>query len=90
MRSSTKPKKWHYLILCLAMIGLIKQGVEAPFSILFPLFIAGFVYYLYRFPPRWLLKLSAPSHPIAPANKRRNPSCKKRRKRAFRVIDGNK
>jgi hypothetical protein len=93
MRSSIKTKKWHVLILLLAMIGLIKQAVESPLSILLPLLIAGLLYYLYRFPPRWLFKLSSASHPTSPykkGNKRGQLSSKKGRKKAFRVIEGKK
>lgn len=75
---------WTILIVALIAIGLGDQLLDNPFSILFPLAIGGIIYYLYKFPPRWLLRLTS-HRPPTPRKKEAKP-----KKRRFRVIDGNK
>jgi len=82
-------KVWQYAILGLVALGFLVQLFQSPMSILIPLIIIGLVYYLYKFPPRWLLRLSSSSRPFS-FSQRHKQKKSKRKKRPFRVIDGNK
>lgn len=91
MVGSTTTKGWHYLIIALVAIGFIDRLIQSPLSIIVPLFIIGVVVYLYKFPPRWLIRMSGTSRPYISANRKPNKGKSlKKKKRPFRVIDGNK
>lgn len=85
MKGTTAFNLWSYLILALVALGLIHTLVESPLSVLLPLFIIGVIFLLYKFPPRWLLKMTS----FQP-RKEQGTLKKKRKHRPFRVIDGNK
>jgi hypothetical protein len=90
MIRSTKIKGWHYLILSFVVIGFITQLINDPISIILPLCIIGLVYYLYKFPPRWLLRMSSSSRPVTFRKKVNKEQPSKKKRRPFRVIQGNK
>ncbi|MGA9174550.1 MAG: hypothetical protein WBZ33_11330 [Thermoactinomyces sp.] len=80
-------RAWHYIILGLAGLGFLVQLIQAPFSILLPVIIIALIYFLFKTPPRWLLKFTSPHSPIV--KKTKNKKARKK-KRPFQVIDGNK
>ncbi|MBA4494958.1 hypothetical protein ACFO25_01780 [Paenactinomyces guangxiensis] len=91
MYTSTAAKRWHYLILALVAVGFFTELIRSPFSIIVPLLIIGTIYYLYKFPPRWLLQITSSSRPVVRRTNhlsKGKPETKKRRR--FRVINGNK
>ena len=77
---------WHYLILGLAVIGLISRFIQNPISLIIPVLVIGLIYYFYKFPPRWFIRLVIPSYRHA----YKTPKKKKRKKHRFHVIKGNK
>ncbi|SEN23759.1 hypothetical protein [Lihuaxuella thermophila] len=89
MHSSTS-KGWHYLLISLVAIGFFVELFRSPLSIIIPLLIIGIVYYLYKFPPRWLLRMGSVSRPAFPRNNKSKSKTSKKKRRPFRVIDGNK
>ncbi|MFC4078243.1 hypothetical protein [Salinithrix halophila] len=97
---SPKQKIWRMVLLTLLAIGLVQMLVNRPFMVIGILAIIGAVTYLYKYPPRWLIRLSYPrnsGHPRLGEKKNKasgTPSKQKKKynkkQRAFRVIDGNK
>ena len=77
---------WHYLILGLAFIGLISKFIISPTSLIIPILVIGLIYYFYKSPPRWFIRLVSPSYHRA----YKTPPKKKRKKHRFHVINGNK
>jgi hypothetical protein len=80
---------WNWLILGLAAIGFATQLWHSPESVLLPVAVAGIVWYLYKSPPRWLIRIASSPHPAFHRRKENGKSAKKK-KRPFRVIDGKK
>ncbi|TCS96407.1 hypothetical protein [Hazenella coriacea] len=87
MKGTTAFNLWSYLILSLVALGLIRTLIESPLYVLVPLLIIGVIFLLYKYPPRWLLKIT--STPYQPRREQGKLN-KKRKRRTFRVIDGNK
>ncbi|SRR5690606_7072 len=83
---------WRILIFGLIGIGLIQILLARPSSVLIPLIIGATIYYLYRFPPKWLIRMGYPGHPVIKQKRKRwaREHAARRRRRNFRVIDGNK
>lgn len=96
---------WVYVVVGLIIIGLIGQLASNPWGIILPLAIFGIIFFLYKFPPRWLLRLAQPPHvsserKISPQKKFRamkgknhRKGTRSRRRRGnvkLRVIDGKK
>lgn len=83
---------WRIIVIGLVGIGLVNLLIARPSSVLVPLIIGAVIYYLYKFPPKWLVRMGYPGHPVV--KRKRTPWSKehaaKRRRRNFRVIDGNK
>ncbi|SHE46095.1 hypothetical protein SAMN05444392_101560 [Seinonella peptonophila] len=89
---STTQKGWHFLVLALFAIGFIVELIQHPISIILPLVLIGVIYYLYKFPPAWLIRLSTRTdrrfiHPRSQPQKAIN---KRAKKHSFRVINGKK
>ncbi|MCS1350755.1 hypothetical protein [Mechercharimyces sp. CAU 1602] len=91
------------LIFLLVGIGLVNLVINQPLYGILVLALIAFAFYLYKRPPQWLIRFSGspprrkvkkPSKSVAgKKNSQKNLSFTKRlkrRKRAFRVIDGNK
>ncbi|WP_124727192.1 hypothetical protein [Staphylospora marina] len=89
MNRHSGSKWWNRLILGLLAIGLISQLFLSPGSILIPAAVVALVWYLYKFPPRWLLRIGSPGHP-AFQTRRDHGNRQKKKKHPFRVIDGKK
>lgn len=91
-----KPKKfWQIIILGLVALGGFRLLLLQPLTVILFITVFGGIWYLYKYPPRWLLRFTSPYHntrTIKPKPKARsqksNVYAKKRR--SFRVIDGNK
>lgn len=47
---------WMYVIVALIAIGVFAQLAANPISVIVPLVIFGIIFYLFKFPPRWLLR----------------------------------
>ncbi|MFD1395186.1 intracellular growth attenuator family protein [Kroppenstedtia eburnea] len=89
---STRTKIWRSVILTLVAIGLIVMLITETTLFLGILAAVILIWYLYRRPPRWLIRLSHPQA-ASPARKpgasTRKAKLRERKKRRFRVIDGN-
>ena len=71
-----------WAIILFLVIGIGHRLFISPMSIFGPLLLAGAVYYLYRFPPGWLLRMGGFStSKQAPKKQKKNP---------FKVIPGKK
>lgn len=71
-----------WMVLFFLLIGIGNRLLISPMSILVPLVIAGIVYYLYKYPPGWLCRLSGSHFSKKQTNKKR--------KNPFKVISGKK
>ncbi len=74
---STKTKIWRSVILALVAIGLVSMLITDTILFLGILAAVVLIWYLYRHPPRWLIRLS---HPSTPAMARGNPGPPPKRK----------
>ncbi|MFC7440941.1 hypothetical protein [Laceyella putida] len=88
MINPTNKKSWHVVVLAFVLFGAVIELMQHPEQLLLPIIIVGIVFYLYKFPPRWLLRLGSFSSPLA-TKRQANPKPKKRKKYPFRVIEGN-
>lgn len=96
---------WMYAIVFFIALGLLSQLATNPSGLILPLLIFGVIFYLYKFPPNWLLR--SVGHPHAPSGtqraqrkkaraaileqKRKQRARRKRLKKApLKVIDGKK
>lgn len=82
-------KIWRYTIFVLIGVGLLSVFSQKPGGILFPLLLVGIIYFLYKRPPRWLMRLVYPSRPHPP--RRPDPRHGKRTAKGrphLRVIKG--
>ncbi|OYD09847.1 hypothetical protein [Paludifilum halophilum] len=95
---STKQKFWRWIVIGLITVGLVRLlFVQTSTVILFTLVIGG-IYYLYKRPPRWLIRLGYPGNAPgqfqvpkqAPSRHRKKENKYTKKRRSFRVIDGNK
>ncbi len=73
------------LIFVFFGVGLLMLLLRNFVTTLIWLAVIGIVFYLYKYPPTWLLNLTRPGRKPKVSNKKR-----KRKKYPFRVIDGNK
>lgn len=93
---------WMYLVVALIVIGLFSGLAKNPVGLLLPLAVFGTIFYLYKFPPRWLLRM-VHQQPAPPKqhirthvetkvkkNQKRDRKRKRRKDIPFKVIDGNK
>lgn len=97
---------WMYIIIALVVIGLFSGFARNPGGVILPLVVFGIIFYLYKFPPRWLMRwvgrppASSRRHaskqksrrplPVKKSDKKQ-PLYRKRRKDVpLKVIDGNK
>ncbi|MFD1422227.1 hypothetical protein [Laceyella sacchari] len=78
---------WHYLVLAFVLFGAVIEFIQQPSRLLLPALVIGIVIYLYKFPPRWLLRLGSMRSPLASKQAKTHP--RKRKKYPFRVIEGN-
>jgi hypothetical protein len=86
MEETAAKRGWRYLILSLAVIGIYSETMHSPVRVLIQFGVVGVVLYLYKRPPRWLIRFSS-VHPF----KRPRPGKKAKKKQyPFRVIDGKK
>ncbi len=89
---STKTKIWRSVILTLVAIGLVSKLITDTILFLGILAAVVLIWYLYRHPPRWLIRLSHPSTPAMARKSRattQKEKLRERKKRRFRVINGN-
>ncbi|GGA39863.1 hypothetical protein GCM10007416_11050 [Kroppenstedtia guangzhouensis] len=90
---STRTKIWRSVILALVAIGLVAMLINETILFLGVLAATILIWYLYRRPPRWLIRLSHPQTASPTWGKPRASTSKsksrERKKRRFRVIDGN-
>ncbi|WP_054949498.1 hypothetical protein [Numidum massiliense] len=49
---------WMYAVFVFLAIGMISMLITNPARLVLPLIIFGAIFYLYKFPPRWLLRLT--------------------------------
>ncbi|MDR6224673.1 hypothetical protein [Desmospora profundinema] len=96
MYSNTQ-KVWRLILLALVGFGFIHLMINRTSTALIMLAMIGIIFYLYKRPPQWLIRLSYPQkggagmrsrHP-SPRD-RKNKKTSKKKKHPFRVIDGNK
>jgi hypothetical protein len=83
-----RAKFWSILIFSFAGIGFVYQLILAPFYTLSMLAIIAAVFYLYKFPPRWLFRLANQRPPSRPKTTLKKKD--KRKHYPFQVIDGKK
>jgi hypothetical protein len=82
-------KIWRFTIFALIGVGLLSVLRDQPGGIIFPLLLVGIIYFLYKHPPRWLMRFVFPSRPYQPKGFR--PSKRKRTAKGrphLRVIKG--
>lgn len=53
---------WMYLMVALIAVGVFAGFARNPGGVLLPLAIFGIVFYLYKFPPKWLLRWAGRPH----------------------------
>ncbi|MCH5584156.1 hypothetical protein MK805_04140 [Shimazuella sp. AN120528] len=85
MKKETSNKLVTWLIFSFIGIALVAELIQNTVPTLVFLAFVAAVIYLYKFPPKWLYKLSTPGRKPKLATKG-----KKRKKYPFRVIDGKK
>lgn len=93
---------WMYLAVALIVIGMFSGLARNPIGLLLPLAVFGTIFYLFKFPPRWLLRMvhqqpappkrHAPTHAASKKKKYQKGDRKRKRRKdiPFKVIDGNK
>lgn len=97
---------WVYVVIILLVIGLFARLSSNPLGIFLPLILFGIIFFLFKYPPRWLLRLAhqPPKRATYKQSTSRNRSDvstikntkkkaaqRKRRKNVkLRVIDGKK
>ncbi|WP_140413556.1 hypothetical protein [Marininema halotolerans] len=99
---SPKQKIGYSVLFVLMAVGLARILITRPFWVIGILTLVGVLAYLYKFPPRWLLRLNdSRRNRVVPfrgsaqniTNLTAKASSKKKynkRQRSFRVIQGNK
>ncbi|WP_028775604.1 hypothetical protein [Shimazuella kribbensis] len=85
MKRETSQKVATWIIFSFIGIALLTKLVQNPIPTLVFLAFVGAIFYLYKFPPKWLTNLTNQSRKTKVASKG-----KKRKKYPFRVIDGKK
>lgn len=92
---STRQKIWRSVILILVAIGFIRLLIHYTANVLGMVAVIALIGYLYRRPPRWLIRLSHPQTTSSASFTRRKPRTsvgkskkRERQKRRFRVIEG--
>jgi hypothetical protein len=73
------------LIFVFLGVGLLMMLMRNLITTLLWITLIGVVFYLFKYPPNWLLNLTRPGRQPKVSKKKR-----KRKKYPFRVIDGNK
>ncbi|SMO39498.1 hypothetical protein [Melghirimyces algeriensis] len=86
---SKKHKIGRVVVLTLAGLGVIQLFMHQIEMLLVTAAIIGLIYYLYRKPPQWLIRMSDPGRSYSPVKKKRSKRDPKRRRR-FQIIDGNR
>lgn len=81
-------KVWGILILLFTSIGILASLRDHFWDFVIFFAIAGLLFYLYRKPPRWLLKFSSSKRAYRSPSSKSKQTHKKRH--SFRVIDGKK
>lgn len=92
---------WMYIIVALIVIGLFSGFARNPGGVILPLAVFGIIFYLYKFPPRWLMRwVGQPTASVPRKNRKavrvkqkdnKHQAHRKRRKGVqLKVIDGNK
>ena len=86
-----KWKIWRYTVYALIGVGVLHVFGQKPGAILFPLLLVGIIYFLYKHPPRWLMRFTHPTRPY-PSGKPLPRSGKRSAKERprLRVIEGKK
>lgn len=100
-----RTNNWVYIVIILIAIGLFGRLASNPLGILLPLILFAIIFFLFKYPPKWLIRLAHQSPKTATHNqttpkKRRTTTIKnnkkqdtqrKRRKNVkLRVIEGKK
>ncbi|PTM58507.1 hypothetical protein [Desmospora activa] len=94
MLSNTQ-KVWRVILLSLLAIGLVHLLLNRTSTVLIMLIVGGVIFYLYKRPPRWLIRFTYPKSsngmrpPLRSSTQRKKKKAAKKRY-PFRVIDGNK
>ncbi|PTX53905.1 hypothetical protein C8P63_12523 [Melghirimyces profundicolus] len=88
---------WRTVILTLVAVGFFHFLLTRTAVVLGMIAVIGLIYYLYRRPPQWLIRMSDPRNPPAAMKPRHFSAAGSRRKkerahkkRRFRVIEGNR
>lgn len=92
---SNGQKVWRVILLSLIGFGLAHLLINRTSTALIMLIVVGSIFCLYKWPPRWLIRLTYPKSPNGirpPLRSSLKPKNKKQKKKRypFRVIDGNK
>ncbi|GGE10164.1 hypothetical protein GCM10011571_09340 [Marinithermofilum abyssi] len=90
------PSVWRFILYGLMVVGFLRLLFLQPAYSLTMLGVGAVIIYLYKRPPRWLIRFSYPGSSIPPKPLKKGTKFKGRQKKyakkrqSFRVIEGNK